>query len=503
MTQKADQHIENLIISAQKTEIDADRLQSRLLSETQCHDMIFQLDDMVVDFSRHNISPEQWQDLVAFGQKIPPKRDAMLAGEIVNISENRPVLHAHLRNPDLDMAQNNLDAMAVMSQEILALGVEDVVAIGIGGSYLGPKMVVEALTPFHQGPDVHFVSNIDPSHLDDLLASLNPVTTAVIAISKTFTTKETLANLDAARSWFDRNGVAPSGRIVAVTSKPETARSMGIHDDLILSMDEGIGGRFSLWSGVGLPIMVAIGPEMFTGLIAGASQMDDHFASAPVAENIPILAGLLRFWNRTILGRSGLALIPYDQRLNLMPSWLQQLEMESNGKAVKADGSKQHYATAPIVFGEAGSNAQHSFFQMIHQSEEIIPVDFMAPLLPIALTGDISDQTMSRHQDLIAQMLAQADCLAIGDSDKGFTGGRPSTLITWHETTPFALGRILAYYEHITAVSGWLLDLNSFDQPGVELGKIIAKKYENYLNDHDGGDDIPISSKMILDRYKN
>ena len=495
--------IDHLQKLAAEKQVDAATLTARLQAASPPAGMVVTLDDMRVDFSRQSIDLEEWQALLDWGQSILPKRDAMLAGEIVNASENRPALHAHLRNPDMSMAQDNIATMAAMTETILSLGVEDVVAIGIGGSYLGPKMAVEALAPFHQGPDVHFVSNIDPSHLDDLLAGLNPVTTAVIAISKTFTTKETLSNLAAAEDWFNANGVSPHGRVIAVTSRPDVAKDRGVDGDLILAMDEAIGGRFSLWSAVGLPIMVAIGEEMFTAMIAGASQMDDHFAQAPVAENMPILAGLIRVWNRAFLGRSGLAVIPYDQRLNLLPSWLQQLEMESNGKAVTAEGKPQPLDTSPIVFGEAGSNVQHSFFQMIHQSQDIVPVDFLAPLEPISLTGEVSAKTRHRHRDLIAQMMAQADCLAMGDAERGFTGGRPSTVVTWEDTTPFALGRVLAHYEHITAVSGWLLNLNSFDQPGVELGKVIARQYEAYMDDGTGGESIPPASRHVLDRYRS
>ncbi len=501
MTQNPNTIIAALQDSRDQHPVDAAMLKARLMTPQSADHMVMALDDMTVDFSRQTITDDQWQMLVDWAQTILPKRDAMLAGEIVNISENRPVLHAHLRNPDEQMARDNLDAMAMMTETILSLGVEDVVAIGIGGSYLGPKMAVEALAPFHQGPDVHFVSNIDPSHLDDLLAGLNPVTTAVIAISKTFTTTETLMNLTAAEAWFEKGGVPSKGRVIAVTSRPDVAQDRGIDASLVLPMDEGVGGRFSLWSAVGLPIMVAVGAEMFTAMIAGASQMDDHFAHADCAENLPIMAGMIRVWNRAFLGHSGLAVIPYDQRLNLLPSWLQQLEMESNGKAVTASGAPQDLATSPIVFGEAGSNVQHSFFQMIHQSNDIIPVDFLAPLDPVSLVGDATDATMERHRDLIVQMLAQADCLAQGDQPRGFTGGRPSTVVTWGETTPYSLGRVLAYYEHITAVSGWCLDLNSFDQPGVELGKILARDYQDYLDSGKGAETIPPRSRMILDRY--
>ena len=276
MTSELSTALSALLDSAQAQPVDAAILKDRMMAPASGA-MTLSLDDMTACFSRQTITTDQWQMLAEAARSILPKRDAMLAGEIINISEQRPVLHAHLRNPDEQMARDNLDAMAAMTETILSLGVEDVVAIGIGGSYLGPKMAVEALAPFHQGPEIHFVSNIDPSHLDDVLATLNPVTTAVIAISKTFTTKETLMNLTAAEAWFKQGGVSTKGRIIAVTSRPDVAESAGIDGDRILPMDEGIGGRFSLWSAVGLPIMVAVGAEMFTAMIAGASQMDDHF----------------------------------------------------------------------------------------------------------------------------------------------------------------------------------------------------------------------------------
>jgi glucose-6-phosphate isomerase len=499
----------------------AEELHKRLNDASAQSAFIHQLDDMVVDFSRQSLRDDDLAALIDWGQTILPQRDALLEGKLMNKNESSLVLHTQLRDLSHPAAQENIAAMAKATQRILALGIEDVVVIGIGGSYLGSAMVAAGLTPFHQGPELHFVANLDPSHLDDTLMTLNPLTTAVITISKSFTTKEALINMAAAQVWLEGGGLASQDRIFAVTACPMAAEKIGIAAENILTMDAGVGGRFSLWSAVGLPVMVALGEEMFTALIAGAEQMDKHFATAPVAENMPILGALIQIWNRAFLGYSGAAIIPYDQRLAKLPTWLQQLVMESNGKSVTADGTDAGLATAPIIFGDVGSNAQHSFFQMIHQSNDVTPVDFLAPLMPISMTEMAEDDSqtssvMARHRDLIAQMLAQADCLALGQlsvggSSTGFSGGRPSSLITWSSTTPFALGRVLAYYEHLTVVSGWLVQINSFDQPGVELGKTIAKGYTGYMNkDHrqkadnhqkaDGNDNIPANSKKYLDQ---
>lgn len=507
-------HLDQLFALAQKEPMTAEELSVRLNDAKSQARFVHQLDDMTVDFSRQSLREDDLDALIAWGQTILPQRDAMLAGNIMNKSEGRPAGHPALRDPENPAAQENIAAMSEMAERILSLGVEDVIAIGIGGSYLGPAMLVEALTPFHQGPDIHFVANLDPSHLDDKLAMLNPVTTAVVTISKTFTTKEPLVNMAVAKKWFDANGVGTEDRFFAVTAHEDNARQQGVASSNILLMDPAVGGRFSLWSAVGLPIMIALGEEMFIDLIAGAEQMDKHFSAAPVAENMPILGALIQIWNRSFLGYSGWVVSPYDQRLFGFPEWLQQLVMESNGKSLTAAGKPVDLATSPIVFGEPGSNSQHSYFQMIHQSGDIIPCDLIAPIMPLSLTGNNDDASLiERHRDLIAQMLAQADCLALGhladgaNGDRSFSGGRPSTLITWQISSPFALGRLLAYYEHLTVVCGWLLELNSFDQPGVDLGKAIAKNYVNYMHDETAdqisANSITQNSKTYLDRYKN
>lgn len=462
------------------------------------------LDDFTMDFTRQTITAAGLEKLLALAEKraIASRRDAMMAGEAINTSEARPVLHPRLRDPQQPMARDNVDAMAQQVEYLLSLGVEDIVSIGIGGSDLGPAMVVQALVPFHQGPELDFVSNIDPAHLGDRLAMLNPVTTAFIIISKTFRTEETMANLAMARRWLDGAGVDASGRMVAVTANPDEAISHGFETDRILAMDEGVGGRFSLWSAVGLGIMAAVGREGFIDMLAGAETMDRHFASAPADANIPLIGGLLRFYHASVCGRPGQAIIPYDQRLQRLPAWMQQLEMESNGKSVTAEGEPVPFQTAPIIFGEVGSNAQHSFFQMLHQGPAVIPVDFLAPLRPISFSGDDDPLVQQQHRALLVNMVAQADALAIGEPEAGFPGGRPSTVLTWDETGPFALGRLLAYYEHLTAVHGWMLGLNSFDQPGVELGKRLAGRYQGWI----GGDDevsLPVTSRRFLARFRD
>ncbi len=496
VTDNRNQIIEKLkqLASLQEGIDAADAMKARLFDEAASLGFMHELGDLSVDFSRQNISAEAWQTLIDWGEMILPQRDAMLRGDKVNRSEDRPALHTHLRNPEKPMMQENLAAMAAVCEAVHGLGVSDVVVLGIGGSCLGAKTAVSALAPFQQGADIHFVSNLDPSHLDDILAFLNPVTTAFVAISKSFTTKEMLVNLSVAEAWLAGGGTVSKDRIAAVTARPQLARDRGIDEALILPMDEGVGGRFSLWSAAGLPIMLALGEGVFAELLAGAKVMDDHFATTPAAQNIPLLLALVRCWNRSFMGCGGLAIIPYDQRLDGLPKWVQQLEMESNGKP-------SDIATSPIVFGSAGSNAQHSFFQMIHQSNDIVPVEFIAPLTPLLIArGD--DDAMKQHRDLVVQMIAQADSLACGDVSGKFEGGRPSVVMLWRHQSPFMLGQILALFEHTTVCLSFLNNLNSFDQPGVELGKTIAQRYDDYLRTGSNADMIPPISRYFLDGYQ-
>ena len=462
------------------------------------------LQDFEMDLSRQPLDGKGLRALVAFAAErgVPEWRDAMLAGEEINSSEGRSVRHTALRDPANASARENVDAMAAQVDSLLALGIGDIVSIGIGGSDLGPAMAVEALAPFHQGPDVHFVGNIDPAHLGDLLAGLDAATTAFIVISKSFRTEETLANTALARDWLEKAGVDPAERMVAVTANPDFASKQEFGPDRTLGMDEAVGGRFSLWSAVGLGVMAAIGREGFIELLAGAESMDKHFAEAPLESNMPVVGGLLRLFHHAVLGRPVQAIIPYDQRLARFPAWMQQLEMESNGKSVDRAGAPVAAGTSPVIFGEVGSCSQHSFFQMLHQGPMVTPVDFLAPRKPLSLLGPDNPLVMTQHRDLIVNMAAQADALALGQPDNGFPGGRPSTVYTWDQTTPYSLGRLLAYYEHVTAVHGWLLGLNSFDQPGVELGKRLASGYRQWIDGDDGVAPTP-AGQALLGGYRD
>lgn len=475
-----------------------------LADETRTEKLCFGLDDLHVDFSRQTLTESQFDALIdhAVAADLAGQRDAMLDGARINRSEDRAVLHARLRDSQATMAMENVETMAAMAEQLLAAGVEDVVSIGIGGSALGPEMVIKALSPFHQGPEIHFASTIDPSELGDLLAGLNPVTTAFIVISKTFTTRETMANWAMARNWLEQAGVALEGRVCAVTNGIDAALRQGFARETILTMDEAIGGRFSLWSAVGLGIMLAFGREVFIDMLAGAETMDRHFAEAEPAANIPLIGGLLRFWNTGLRRHPGLAVIPYENRLRRLPAWMQQLEMESNGKTLTMDGSPVKTGTAPIIFGEPGSSAEHSFFQMLHQGPMTIGIELLAARQPLAVVSGLDEAIREQHKALIAQMMAQADGFSIGRPDEAFPGGRPVTVITWEETSPFALGRLLAYYEHVTAVSGWLYGINSFDQPGVELGKQLAKGYLDWIDDANSSVQMPSTTAAMLGRYR-
>ena len=485
----------------QQTEINPEAL----ADPKRCEQFALRFEDLAMDFSRQTITIEGVKKLIALAIEagIAKKRTAMLEGEIVNLSENRAATHTHLRTAGDPLGDANIKAMTEASEQLLALGIEDVVSIGIGGSALGPELVVSALRPYHQGVKIHFVGNMDPSHLLDCLSGLDPSTTGFVVISKTFTTEETLANFSLAKAWLEASKIQANKQVLAVTANSSEAKKHGFSSEQIIEMDEGVGGRFSLWSGVGMGAMLAIGKERFCELLKGAEAMDKHFASAPAEKNLPLMAGLLRFWNASILERGTQAIIPYEQRLHCLPAWLRQLEMESNGKAHNASGEPIQLPSAPVIFGEVGTLAQHSFFQLLHQSAQIVPVDFLAAKKPTLFDGKYKKAAETQHQALLVNMIAQADALAFGKGDENFPGSRPSTIITWDETSPYALGRLLAYYEHATVVMGWMLGINSFDQPGVELGKTLARNYQAWLKgDKAKTDKVPSASQKFLKNLK-
>ena len=437
------------------------------------------VDDLAIDLSRHLISP-QTLDLfasLADAADVAGQYQRLFAGELMNVTEQRPVLHMAARTAEA-LSGDDARKIAIFSDVLRSdKSIKDVINIGIGGSDLGPAMVTKALAPFQDGPKVHFVSNVDPSHLYDLLKQATPERTQFIVTSKTFTTQETLKNAALARAWLTKAGCSADRHFAAVTAAPDKATEWGVEPDRIFGFADGIGGRYSLWSAVGLPIMVAIGTKRFYELLKGAHDMDNHVTSAPARTNLPIMMAALRIYYRNIRHHSAYGIMAYDQRLSDFTRWAQQTEMESNGKSVDRAGKPLDYFTSPIIWGEAGTGAQHSFFQALHQEADICPIDILAPLQPVPDYRDESWQ--ESHKMLLINALAQAEAFAQGQENtaephRHFAGGRPTSFISWRATTPYALGRLLALYEHITIASGFMWDVNSFDQFGVELGKSMA-----------------------------
>ena len=470
--------------------------------------------DFLFDYSKCAVNDAVLDALEALAKDagVEKKRDAMFAGEIINITEERAVLHTALRNrantpvlvegkdvmPDVNSV---LDAMGAFADGIRsgalkgATGkkITDVVNIGIGGSDLGPVMATLALAPFHDGPRLHFVSNIDGAHIADTLKLLEAETTLFIVASKTFTTIETMTNAATARKFIaDKLGDAAVGsHFCAVSTALDKVSAFGIDQSRVFGFWDWVGGRYSIWSAIGLPLMIAIGKEDFAGFLAGGHAIDKHFREAPIRENIPMLLGLIGFYHRNVLNYPSRAILPYDQRLSRFPAYLQQLDMESNGKSVTVDSTPVEYKTGPVVWGEPGTNGQHAFYQLIHQGTSIIPAEFM-----IAANGH-ETELRHQHQLLIANCLAQSEALMKGRTlaeakaqltSKGtdeakadkiaphrvFSGNRPSITMVYDSLTPFALGRLIALYEHRVFVEGALFNINSFDQWGVELGKELA-----------------------------
>jgi glucose-6-phosphate isomerase len=422
----------------------------------------------------------------------------MFAGLAINTTEDRAVLHTALRaprgsGPHSDEAHAVLDRMLALAEAVrdtATSGFSDVVNIGIGGSDLGPAMVVPALDSVaHRGLRLHFVSNVDGHDLVPVLRGLDPARTLFIVASKTFTTQETMANAQVARAWFLQNGGTDIGRhFVAATTNVAAAASFGITQTF--GFWDWVGGRYSLWSAIGLPIAIAIGADNFRALLAGAHAMDRHFASAPLAQNLPVRLALLDVWYRNFHGFGSRSVAPYHQGLKRLPAYLQQLEMESNGKQVDVDGAPLPFGTSPVVWGEPGTNGQHAYFQMLHQGTDVIPVEFILVKTPAHAEADL-------HRKLLANGLAQSQALMLGKTaavaltekaptasghlapatlaaHRRFPGNRPSTTLLLEALTPRSLGALIALYEHRVFVSGSLWGINSFDQWGVELGKALA-----------------------------
>ncbi|MCA1242491.1 glucose-6-phosphate isomerase [Stappia stellulata] len=474
------------------------------------------LDDLLVDFSKMHWDRDAIAALadLARARGVESRRDAMFAGGAINETEGRAVLHVALRNrgdapvlieghdvmPDVRETLARVEAFCDGIRSGVIAGhsgkpFQDVVNIGIGGSDLGPAIVTQALSPYADGPRLHFVSNVDGAHIADTLAGLDPARTLIVVASKTFTTTETMTNARTARRWIVESlgEQAVASHFTAVSTALDKVAAFGIGETRVFGFWDWVGGRYSVWSAIGLPVMLAIGAQNFGQFLDGAHAMDRHFQTAPLEENLPVLLGLAGIWHRNLCGFAARAVLPYDQRLARLPAYLQQLDMESNGKRVTLSGEAVGEATGPLVWGEPGTNGQHAFYQLLHQGSDVIPCEFI-----LAARGH-EPELAEHHALLIANCLAQSEALMKGQTlaeakaalraqgaseaqaarlapHKVFPGNRPSITILYDKLTPFALGRLIALYEHRVFVEGAIWGINSFDQWGVELGKTLASE---------------------------
>jgi len=480
-------------------------------------------DDFLFDFSKHKVTGETLALLgaLADARQLEARRQALFAGEAINLTENRAAMHMALRDlsgrpirigdedvrPLIAAERDKVYRFARAVRDGETRGATgqsftDVVNIGIGGSDLGPAMATRALSPYRgDGPRTHFVSNVDGADLADTLAPLDLARTLFIVSSKTFTTQETMANAASARARV----VAALGEhavekhFAAVSTRLDKVAEFGVDPARVFGFWDWVGGRYSLWSSIGLALAIAIGPEQFTAFLQGGHDVDEHFRDAPFTENIPVLMGMLGVWHRNVKGRGAHAVIPYDQRLARFPAYLQQLDMESNGKAVTRGGAQVDEATGPVIFGEPGTNGQHAFFQLLHQGVDVIPIDFLVAAQPTAADAH-------HHALLFSNCLAQAEAFMRGRSlaeaqaqlraqgldeatigklapHKVFSGDRPSSVFLYTRLDPRTLGRLVALYEHKVFVQSAIWDINPFDQWGVELGKELANRLAPIVSD--------------------
>ena len=462
---------------------------------------------LFIDYAKHRITPATVDLLLEFAaaRDVEGWRARMLDAHAINTSEGRSVQHLALRGSGsagaTAEAKTTLAAMRRIANAVRngswtgATGrpITDVIHIGIGGSDLGPRLAVAALAPRGALPRVHFVANVDPHELDDALHGCDPASTLVIVISKSFGTAETVLNAEHARLWLAGALGQDLGRhLIAVTGNAEAARAFGVAAEGILPMPDWVGGRFSLWSTVGLSIMIALGEAAFDDLLAGAAELDAHFIGSPLAANAPVLLALLSIWYVNFWGAQSHAVLPYARKLDLLPDYLQQLEMESNGKRIDREGAVVKYATAPVIFGNVGANSQHSFHQMFHQGTHLVPSDFI-----VTMPGDDA-----RSRMLAGSAMAQTAALMRGDraNPDALPGNQPSTTILMPQVDARTLGALLSLYEHKVFVEGVLWNINSFDQPGVELGKRIATHLAPALAGGAVPDDADASTRALAAR---
>ena len=502
------------------------------------------LEDILVDFSKNRIPDEVFEALLQLAQETALSQaiESMFTGQAINQTENRAVLHTALRNrsntpvyvdgqdvmPEVNQVLSQMKAFATQIHQGTWLGytgkpITALVNIGIGGSDLGPVMVTEALKAY-QSPKLklHFVSNVDGTHIAETLKEVDPETTLFFIASKTFTTQETMTNAHSARTWFlehaqDEKAIAK--HFVALSTNSESVRAFGIDPQNMFAFWDWVGGRYSLWSAIGLPIACAIGFDRFEELLSGAHSMDLHFRTTPLDQNIPVILALVGIWNTNFLGASSEAILPYDQYLHRFAAYFQQGNMESNGKYVGRDGKKVNYPTGPIIWGEPGTNGQHAFYQLIHQGTHLIPCDFIAPARSHNPIGD-------HHVKLLSNFFAQTEALMKGKSlpeveaemrkagkseeeiqriapHRVFEGNRPTNSILVKQITPYTLGQLVALYEHKIAAQGIIWNIFSFDQWGVELGKVLANGILPELTDDVKVESHDSSTNGLINAYKS
>ncbi|MFD2165772.1 glucose-6-phosphate isomerase [Thalassotalea euphylliae] len=498
---------------------------------------------ITLDYSKNRINAETKTLLVdlAKAMKLEEKRAAMFCGDAINSTEQRAVLHTALRNfSDAPVMVDGQDVMPEIkaTREKMKLFVDavstgkkvgysgkaftDIVSIGIGGSFLGPKIMSEALKPYRQKQlNVHFVANVDGCHIQDVLASLNPETTMIMTSSKTLTTQETLRNAETAKAWFLQTATQADviHNFACVSTNIEGAEAFGISQDNIFPMWDWVGGRYSVWSAIGLPLALAVGYDNFEAFLKGAYEMDQHFTSAPLEENMPVLMALLGIWYRNFFGAQSHVLLPYYHYLRGLPAYVQQLDMESNGKRVTQEGQSVDYDTGPIIWGSEGTNGQHSFHQLIHQGNTVIPADFMLPLQP---HHDVADH----HDMLAANCFGQSQALMAGQTEvevraalesagksqkdidalashKTMPGNKPSNTLLFDTLDPKTLGKLIALYEHKVFVQGVIWQVNSFDQWGVELGKLLGNQVLKSISDVSSSLDMDASTNGLVAAFRN
>jgi glucose-6-phosphate isomerase len=490
--------------------------------------------DVLLDYSKNRITEETLALLIQLAEQadVAGWRERMFRGDKINLTENRAVLHVALRNrSNQPVMVDGEDVMPKVNAVVERMGafaeqvhsgqwrgysgkrISDVVNIGIGGSDLGPKMVVQALRPYrHPDLRLHFISNIDGAHALETLETLDPETTLFIVASKTFTTQETMTNAHLARTWFLQKAQSEqhvAKHFVAVSTHREAVTAFGIDPANMFEFWDWVGGRYSLWSAIGLSIVLAVGKAHFIELLTGAHEMDEHFRLAPLASNMPVILALLGIWYNNYFNAASQVILPYDHYLRSLPAYLQQADMESNGKSVDRDGKVVDYSTGPIIWGATGINGQHAFYQLLHQGTKMIPADFIVTL-------ESPTELQSHHDILIANFLAQTEALMRGRNRKEtqaqtsqfiqhkvFEGNHPSNAILLQRLTPHVLGMLIALYEHKIFVQGVIWNLNSFDQWGVELGKQLASRILPELHADAPVDTHDASTNALINLYRS